>query len=60
MEVMGRPERHHLSQGQAHQSQIANQIEQFVAHRLIGKAQRRVHPLIAITHQGVIQGAALN
>jgi hypothetical protein len=31
-----------------------------MAHRLIGKAQRWIHPAIAVADQGVIQGTALD
>ena len=60
MEVMGRPERHDLRLRQAHQREITNQVKKFVAHGLIGKAQRWIDPLIAVTHQGVIERPTLN
>src|SRR5207253_2176935 len=46
--------------GQARQREIANQIQRFVASKLVGEAQRSVHDAVIGEHDGVLQRAAAN
>ena len=57
---MGAPIDQHLRRRQANQSQIANQVEQLMAHRFIIEPQGRIEPLVPVTDQGIVQGTSLN
>jgi hypothetical protein len=49
-----------MGPGQAHERQVADQVQDFMAHRFIAKSQGWIEPLIAITDQGIVQTAPLD
>ena len=49
-----------LGLGEAHQGEIADQVQQLMAHRFIWETQRRIQPVVSITNQGIVEGTTLN
>src|SRR5579863_5275988 len=51
---------HTAEQRESGQSQVADQVQSFVAAEFVGKAQRAVHDAVGGEHNGVLQRTAAN
>lgn len=49
-----------MGPGQAHERQVADQVQDFMAHGFIAKSQGWIEPVIAIADQGIVQTAPLD
>ena len=60
MQTMGAAVDQNLRTRKTDKRQITDQVQKLMAHRFIGVAQGGIHPMIAITDEGIIECPPLN
>ena len=60
MKAMGSPVHKNLCLGKTDEGQVADEVQELMAHRFILEPQRWIHPLITVADKGVVQCTALD